>query len=228
MIRSHRTALAGIGVALLSNYWVLEGALAKRTDPSEAWISDLAARTEAFGWRFEVLEIASGLAALGFALLLLRGIGELSPLLRRGVIALAVEGALTVVGGASPLSCAEGLDASCSLDYDAGDVIHATAEFAATAATVLAFGFIGLGLAQLGWRSAARATLAIGGAWLLLAALTGLSFLSADVDSVKGIGQRAGQVLFGVWLVLLGIWADGTVRAMRSTRAPLDRLSRRP
>jgi hypothetical protein len=216
VFRSHRTALAGIATALLSNYWVLEGALAERTDPSESWISDLAARTEAFGWRFELLEIASGLAAIGFAILLLRGLGELSPLLRRGVIALAVEGALTVVGGASPLSCAEGLDTTCSLDYDALDVIHATAEFAATAATVLAFGLIAFGLAQLGRRSAARATLAIGGAWLLLAALTGLSFLSGDVDSVKGLCQRGGQVLFGSWLILLGLWNDGWIRAARS------------
>jgi hypothetical protein len=216
VFRSHRAALAGIAVALLSTSWVLEGALAKRTDPSESWISDLAARTEAFGWRFEMLEIASGLAAIGFALLLLRGMGELSPLLRRGFIALAVEGTLTVVGGASPLSCAEGLDASCALDYDAGDVVHATAESAATVATVLAFGFIGLGLAQAGRRSAARATFAIGGAWLLLSALTAVSFLSGDVDSIKGIGQRAGQVLFGVWLVLLGTWVDYEIKAARS------------
>jgi Protein of unknown function (DUF998) len=214
VVRSHRAALAGIATALLSNYWVLEGLLAKRTDPSGSWISDLAARTEAFGWRFELLEIASGLAAIGFAVLLLRGLGELSPLLRRGVVALAVEGGLTVVGGATPLSCAEGLADSCSLDYDALDVIHATAEFAATAATILAFGLIALGLNQLGRRSAARAILAIGGAWLVLAVLTGLSFLSGDVDSVKGIVQRAGQVLFGAWLVLLGLWDDG-VRAGR-------------
>jgi hypothetical protein len=187
---------------------VLEGALAERTDPSASWISDLAARTEAFGWRFELLEIASGLAVIGFAVLLLRSLGERSPLLRQGIIALAAEGALSVVGAAAPLSCAEGLDASCSLDYDALDVIHGTAEFAATAVTVLAFGLIAAGLARLARRPAARATLAIGAAWVVLAVLTGLSFLSGDVDSVKGICQRASQVLFGLWLVLLGLWAD--------------------
>jgi hypothetical protein len=222
VVRSHRTALAGLATALLSNYWVLEGALAERTDPSGSWISDLAARTEAFGWRFEVLEIASGLAAIGLALLLLRGMGELSPVLRRGFIALAAEGALTVVGGAAPLSCAESLDPSCSLDYDAVDVVHATAEFAATAAMVLAFLWIGVGLARLGRHQAAGATLAIGAVWLLLAGLTALSFISGDVDSVKGLCQRGGQALFGLWLVLLGLWNDGTVRATRSTRAPLD------
>ncbi|MDX6624856.1 MAG: hypothetical protein QOE75_2788, partial [Solirubrobacterales bacterium] len=29
---------------------------------------------------------------------------------------------------------------------------------------------------------------------------------SGDVDAVKGILQRASQVLFGTWLALLGLW----------------------
>jgi len=32
--------------------------------------------------------------------------------------------------------------------------------------------------------------------------------VSNDVDSVKGLFQRAGQVALGVWLVLLGWWAS--------------------
>src|SRR5204862_7634903 len=130
----------------------------RRSDLSSSWISDLAARTEAFGWRFELLEIASGLAVVAFALLLLSRLDERSPTVRLGIWALAAEGALTVIGGAAPLSCAEALDPSCSLHYDAVDVAHATADLASTAATVLAFGWIGLGLDRIsGRRSAARA-----------------------------------------------------------------------
>jgi len=45
------------------------------------------------------------------------------------------------------------------------------------------------------------------GTWVLRLALilvTGVSYVSSDVDSVKGLFQRAGQVALGVWLVLLG------------------------
>jgi hypothetical protein len=205
--RSRSTALAGIGAALLSNYWVLEGALAKRTDLSDSWISDLGARSEAFGWRFDLLAIFSGLAVAGFALLLLARLGSLSPTIRRGVLALATSGVLAALGGA-PLSCAEGLEAACSLAYDPFDVIHAAANLAEIAATVVAFGLLGLGLRKLpGRRGAGDLTLAIGAIWILLTAITGLSYLSGDVDSVKGIFQRADQLLFGAWLVLLGLWA---------------------
>jgi Protein of unknown function (DUF998) len=207
--RPRPIALAGIGAALLGNYWVLAGLLAKRTDPSASWISDLAARSEPHGWRFELLEILSGLAVVGFALLLLRPLGSRSPMIRLGILALVAEGVLTVVGGAAPLNCGESLDPSCSLSYDALDVIHATAELAAIAATVLAFAAIGMGLARAAPQSpAGRVTIAIGAAWLLLTVTSGVSFLSGDVDAVKGLFQRGGQALFGAWLILLGIWAS--------------------
>jgi hypothetical protein len=219
--RPRPIALAGIGAALLGNYWALESWLAKRSDPSASWISDLAARSEAFGWRFELLEIASGLAVVAFALLLLPRLGRRSPLIRWGILALVAEGALTVVGGAAPLNCAETLDPSCSLSYDALDVIHATAELVAIGATVLAFGLIGLGLARLApWDPAGRVTLAIGLLWLLLTAISGLSFLSGDVDSIKGICQRGGQLLFGAWLILLGVWASRPSGTSRRSRYP--------
>jgi hypothetical protein len=201
--------LAGIGAALINNYWVIEGLLARRTDPTGSWISDLAARSEAFGWRFEVLEMASGVAVVAFALALLPRLGRLSPLVRYGLLALVAEGLLTVVGGAAPLSCAESLEPACTLHYDAVDVVHATADIASTVATVLAFGWLYMGLGRVASRrGAARATLAIGIAWLALTLVTGLSYLSTDVDSVKGLLQRAGQVAFGAWLVLLGCWAS--------------------
>jgi hypothetical protein len=203
----HRVALAGIGTALLCNYWVLEGLLAKRTDLDDSWISDLGARSEVFGWRFELLAIASGLAIAAFALLLLPRLGALSPTVRRGVLALLATGILAAIGGA-PLSCAEGLEASCSLAYDPFDVIHGTANFLEIGATALAFGLVGLGLGRLpSQRRRGRATLALAAPWLLLTVLTGVSYLSADLDSVKGLAQRADQLLFGAWLALLGHWA---------------------
>jgi hypothetical protein len=207
-VRSRRrTALAGVGTALLCNYWVLEELLARRTDLDDSWISDLGARSEVFGWRFQLLAIVSGLAIAAFALLLLPRLGALSPTVRRGVFALVATGVLAAIGGA-PLSCAEGLEASCSLAYDPFDLIHATANLAEIVATALAFGLVGLGLFRLAsWREAGRLTLSLAALWLLLTALTGVSYLSADLDSVKGILQRADQLLFGAWLILLGLWA---------------------
>ena len=49
-----------------------------RTDLGASWISDLAARCEVYGWRFELLEIVSDLAIAAFALLLLARLGGLS------------------------------------------------------------------------------------------------------------------------------------------------------
>jgi hypothetical protein len=205
-VRSRRgIALAGIGTALLCNYWVLEGLLARRTDIDDSWISDLGARSEVFGWRFELLAIAAGLAIAAFALLLLPRLGALSPMVRRGILALFATGVLAAIGGA-PLSCAEGLEASCSLAYDPFDVIHGTANALEIVATALAFGLVGLGLSRLDPpHPFGRLTLAIGAAWLLLTVLTGVSYLSADVDSIKGLAQRADQLLLGAWLVLLGL-----------------------
>jgi len=54
---------------------------------------------------------------------------------------------------------------------------------------------------------AQAAALAIGALWLLLTGLTGISYLSADLDSVKGLLQRGDQLLFGAWLILLGLRA---------------------
>jgi hypothetical protein len=212
--RSRRgIAGAGLVAGLLCNFWVLESLLAGRTDPAGAWISDLAARSEVHGWRFELLEVASGAAVVTFALLLLRDQGGRAAALRRGFLALAAAGVLTVIGGAAPLECAEGLEAACSLDYDPFDLIHAGANLLEIAATTLAFGLVAVGLRELAPRGKlARVTLAIGGAWLALTLLSGLSYLGVDVDSVKGLCQRGGQVLFGTWLALLGAWASGQGR----------------
>jgi ketosteroid isomerase-like protein len=222
--RSRSIVLAGIGAALLCNYWVLEGVLAMRSDPAASWISDLAASSEVYGWRFELLEIASDLAVAAFALLLVRRLGGRSALIRRGLVALFAAGVLSLIGGAAPLDCAETLDPSCSLHYGAIDVIHAITNVASDVATGLAFVLVGVGLLRLAPRSAAgRITLTLGALWLLLTVVTGLSYLSGDVDSVKGLFQRGGQVVFGVWLVALGIWAARPRHAPQSPRSKDNR-----
>jgi hypothetical protein len=216
--------LAGATLAaLLCNYWVLEGLLADRYDLDSSWISDLATRSESSGWRFVTLGIVSGLAIAGFALLLVRPLGGCSRTLRLGVNSLLASGAMVVLASAAPLDCAEGLEPTCSLAYDPLDVIHAVATTGEIIATILAFLLIGIGLHQARVRPHPRytrvrtdsaittgvVTLAIGAIWLLLTALTGVTYLGDAIDGVKGLLQRADQVLFGVWLILLGVWAGG-------------------
>jgi hypothetical protein len=236
--RPRTIVLAGVAAALLCNYWVLEGLLADRYDLDSSWISDLATRSEASGWRFVALGIVSGFAIAGFALLLVRPLGGRSRTLRAGVNALLATGAMGVVASAAPLDCAEGLEPTCSLAYDPLDLIHAVATTGEIIATVLAFLLIGLGLLPTpgrvctlssmarqsansaggargeSWlRSCGVVTLVLGAAWLLLTALTGVTYLGDAIDGVKGLLQRGDQVLFGAWLILLGVW---TARLSRS------------
>ena len=215
MRRIHPPALAGVAaaVALLWNSWLL-GLLGEHSDASGSWISDLAARSQAGGWRFELLEVASGLALAGFALLLLPRLGRHSPALRRGVFALVLVGVLTAIGGAAPLNCAEALDPRCTVDYDALDLVHTCANVIEIAVGASAFALLGVGLTR-AWprRNAGRTTLAIGALWLLLSAVTAVSYFSGEIDSVKGLCQRAVELLLGGWLILLGVWAGAPARA---------------
>jgi hypothetical protein len=222
MPRSRPVVLAAIGTALLCNFWVLEDLLAKRNDFSAAWISDLAARSQVYGWRFQLLEVAAGLAVAGFALLLLRRDSG-SPTIRRGLWALLAVGVLGAIGGVAPLNCAEALERACDLSYDPFDLIHTTANLLEIVAMAVAFTLVGIGLIRLDPRSApGRVTLAIGALWLLLTLLTGLSYVGVDLDSVKGLFQRADQVVFGAWLVLLGLSRGPARRRSRSDAgAPL-------
>jgi hypothetical protein len=57
-------------------------------------------------------------------------------------------------------------------------------------------------------RRFAIATFAFGTVWLVLTILTGVSYLSDEVDEIKGAFQRIDQVLFGVWLVVLACAAS--------------------
>ncbi|HEV7615718.1 MAG TPA: DUF998 domain-containing protein [Solirubrobacterales bacterium] len=211
----------GIAAALLCNFWVLEGLLAKRNDLSGAWISDLAARSQVYGWRFQLLEVAAGLAIAALAVLLRRQSGDGSPLLRRGLLALLVAGLLAAIGGAAPLNCAEALERACDLSYDPFDLVHTGANLLEAVALAVAFALIGadlLGLDSVRRLSPrgiqatnapgvalGRATLAIGALWLLLMAASGLAYLVGDLESAKGLFQRGAQLLLGAWLALLAI-----------------------
>jgi hypothetical protein len=198
VIRHRSTALAGFGTALLCNYWLLEWWLSERTDTPRSWISDLATRTEATGWRFQLLAILSGLAISAFAVLLLR---RDKRALRRGLLALLAVGVFATVAGASPLSCPEGIEPGCTLAEDPGDVIHALATGGEIVATILAFLLLGLAL-----RRGGRVTLGIGLVWVVLTSVTGLAYLSGDVDAVMGIMLGPSQYLLGTGRALLGIW----------------------
>jgi hypothetical protein len=217
------TALLGIATGLLCNFWVLEDMLAKRTDFTGAWISDLAARTQVGGWRFQLLEVAAGLAIAGFALLLLRREGRRSALVRRGLIALVAVGALAAIGGAAPLNCAEALERACDLSYDPFDLIHTGANLLEIAALALAFAWVGTGLTRLDPHDRlGRATLTIGALWLLLMLATGLSYLVGDLDSAKGLFQRCAQLLLGGWLAVLGVYSTtSTVPCMSGWKSQM-------
>ena len=212
MTRPRSLAPAGVAAALLANFWLLEDWLAARTDLSDAWISDLAARTQVYGWRFQLLEIAAGLAIAAYAWLLLQTTRDTAPPpLRRGLRFLLAAGVLLVIGGAAPLSCSEALEHTCDLSYDPFDLVHSAANLLETVSLATAFALVGHALRDRPTsRRLGQATLAIGAAWLLLTLVSGLSYPFDDVDTVKGLCQRAAQVLFGCWLVLLG--RLGTIR----------------
>jgi hypothetical protein len=189
--------------ALLANYWVLEGALADRTNFDASWISDLSTRSEGSGGEFVALGVLAALALVLFGAELVAVLGAQGTLLRRGALAFLFAALATVAAAAAPLSCAEGLEAACSLKEDPLDVVHSIATAGEIGGTILAFALLGLGFLRGGRRRFGIATLAFGTIWLALTIVTGVSYLSDGVDDVKGAFQRIDQILFGVWLVVL-------------------------
>lgn len=206
MLRS-RPILIGTAVvaALLANYWVLEGALADRTNFDASWISDLSARSEGSGGEFVALGILAALALVLYGVELVVTLGPRGGLLRRGALAFLFAAVATVVAAAAPLSCAEGLEAACSLKEDPLDLVHSVATAGEIGGTIVAFALFGLGFLRAGRRRFAFVTLALGTVWLALTIVTGVSYLSDGVDEIKGAFQRVDQILFGVWLVVLAI-----------------------
>jgi hypothetical protein len=208
----HRRPLL-IGTALvaavLANYWVLEGALADRTNFDASWISDLSTRSESSGGTFVALGIVAALALVIYGVELVATLGGRSKLLRRGALAFLFAALSTVVAAAAPLSCAEGLEAACSLKDDPLDIVHSLATAGEIGGTILAFALLGLGFLRGGRRRFGIATLVFGGVWLALTIVTGISYLSHGVGEIKGAFQRLDQVIFGVWLVVLACAATG-------------------
>ena len=189
--------------ALLANYWVLEGALADRHNFDSSWISDLSTRSEGSGGTFVALGVVAAVALVILAVEIVAVLWERGPLLRRGALAFLFAALTTVVAASAPLSCAEGLEAACSLKEDALDIVHSVATAGEIGGTILAFGLLGLGFLRGGRRRFGIATLAFGAVWLALTIVTGVSYLSNGVDEVKGAFQRIDQILFGAWLVVL-------------------------
>jgi hypothetical protein len=204
--------------ALLANYWVLEGALADRTNFDGSWISDLSTRSESSGGTFVALGLVAALALLLYGVELVAILGERGKLLRRGALAFLFAALATLVAASAPLSCAEGLEAVCSLKEDPLDIVHSLATVGEIGGTILSFGLLGLGFLRGGRRRFAIATFAFGTVWLVLTILTGVSYLSDEVDEIKGAFQRIDQVLFGVWLVVLACAATSTVQEVGSGR----------
>jgi Protein of unknown function (DUF998) len=194
--------------ALGANYWALEDLLADRTNFDASWISDLSTRSESSGGVFVALGIAAALALSLYGAVLLANLGDRGTLLRRGALAFLIGAIFTVVAAAAPLSCAEGLEAACNLREDTVDVVHSIATAGEIGFTILAFLLLGFGLLRSERRAYGIATLAFGAVWLALTIVTGVSYLSGDVDEVKGAFQRVDQIVFGVWLVTLawGCW----------------------
>ncbi len=210
MSRPRAVAATGILAALAANYWVLETALAERTDPAGSWISDLGARTESTGLLFDLLEAASGVLLLAFALLLLPLLAGRSRELRWGAWGLAAVGVCTIVDGAFPLSCGETLAEPCELRYDAVDLIHGGETLLAIGVTVATFGLFAIGLLRerdRGLRRLGAWTVAAGVAWTACNALMGAQYLFDDLASAKGIFHRAAQVVLGAWLIAVALTA---------------------
>jgi hypothetical protein len=206
VIRSRPVVIgSAIVAALLANYWALEDLLADRHNFDASWISDLSTRSESSGGAFVALGVVAAAALLIYGGVLLATLGPRGSLLRAGAIAFIVAAGFTLIAAAAPLSCAEGLEAACNLRDDTVDIVHSVATAGEIAATVLAFGLLGLGLLRTERRPFGVATLAFGAVWLALTIVTGVSYLSGGVDEVKGAFQRVDQIVFGVWLVALAV-----------------------
>lgn len=196
--------MTGVLAGIFANYWALETLLADRSDPERSWISDLGARTESTGLLFDLLEVASGLLIVAFAVLLVPVLGRRSRALWWGVAALAGVGVGTVIDGAFPLSCGESLAEPCELRYDAVDLVHGGETFLSIAITVAMFGLFAAGL----WagdderlRRLGRTSAVAGVLWTASNVLMGAQYLIDDWAEAKGLFHRAAQVILGVWLI---------------------------
>lgn len=208
--RPRALVAAGILAGLTANYWALETLLADRTDPDGSWISDLGARTEETGLLFDLLEAASGVVLVAFALLLMPFLAGRSRELGWGAWGLLAVGGCTIVDGAFPLSCGETLAEPCELRYDLVDLIHGGETFISIGITIVTFGLFAVGLlreSDAGLRRLGAWTVAAGAAWTACNALMGAQYLIDDLASAKGVFHRAAQVFLGLWLIAVAVTA---------------------
>ena len=210
MRRSRAVAVTGVLAGIATWYWALESVLADRADPAGSWISDLGARTEGTGLLFDLLEAASGLLLVAFAVLLVPVIGRRSRTLRWAVRALVAVGVCTLIDGAFPLSCGEALAAPCELRYDAIDIVHGVETLLSIAITIAMFARFAAWLraeADGRLRRLGAWTAASGALWTACNAARGAQLLFDDLAGAKGAVQRTGQVVFGLWLIAVALTA---------------------
>lgn len=198
---------AAIVAAALQNAWVLESFVAERSDPLHVWISDLGARDEATGALFNALDSAGGAALLALALLLLPAGRAAGPIALAGVVALALGGVGTILDGFLSLDCSKDLDPACSakLAREGASFRAEAHEVESTITgwlTVASFALMGLGFAG----PVRRASLVCGAAWVALYGVAVAFWAWAgDGDDLKGLFQRAGQVVYGAWLIWIAV-----------------------
>ncbi len=206
LTRARATVTAGLVAGLAANYWVLGLLVSGPSAPVHGWISDLGARGAPHEGLFAVLDSLSGVAIVVLAALLWRPLAGHSRALRLGLLALGLAGALSVLDGAVPLSCGRSLDPTCALEHDTIDAVHTVESIVAVVVTLLAFWLVGVGLRrERDLRAIGNLTLALGAIWLLLSALLVAKYATHDLASVKGLAQRGGQIVLGVWLAALGL-----------------------
>jgi len=108
------------------------------------------------------------------------------------------------------LSCGETLAEPCRLRCDAVDIVHGGETLISIAITIATFVLCAAGLraeAVERLRRLGAWTAAAGVPWTVCNAAIGAQLLLDDPAGVKGAFQRAGQVIFGLWLIAVALTA---------------------
>jgi hypothetical protein len=109
-----------------------------------------------------------------------------------------------------PFDCAETLAPGCAERLEAKGldleyILHATESVLGVVAMVLSFPLLAHGTwRRPGWTWVARLAVVLGAIYVLLAIDQGIQALPA-LETGRGVVQRFGQVLIGVWLVALSV-----------------------
>jgi hypothetical protein len=212
-----RRILIGLLVlgAVLYSSWMLEWVLPTGLDPSRAYVSELAALDQPYGFLFRTGDLLTGIVlatAAGFGLAL-RPRRLLTTI---GWIGLAVFAVSTFLDSRMPLACSAHGSSECAGREEAG-LLHAvrslhavTSSAAATAAAVSVFAFI-LAAYRYGWPRPLRwfglgvvALYSVGTVWTLFA---------VDMDGrgdevwLLGYAQRLQLISVTAWIVFAALLA---------------------